>query len=71
MGATSVVIDQMASAVARLVGGKIIISRACEPGIIGPDTAPCRTRKAIRLSRFQAIPQRNEAIVNMMTLTTP
>jgi len=40
IGATSVVIDQMARAVPRLLGGKIIINSAWLPGIIGPDTAP-------------------------------
>lgn len=40
IGATSVVIDQMPSAVARFCGGKIEISSACDPGIIGPETAP-------------------------------
>jgi len=71
-----VVIDQMARAVPRLLGGKIMISRACEPGIIGPDTAPCRIRKKISELRFQEIPHRNEAMVNRITeatkvLTTP
>jgi len=36
IGATSVVIDQMPSAVARLLAGKMEINSACEPGIIGP-----------------------------------
>ncbi len=40
MGATSVVIDQMPSAVERFSGGKTAISSAWLPGIIGPDTAP-------------------------------
>jgi hypothetical protein len=40
IGATSVVIDQIASAVPRLCAGKIAISSAWLPGIIGPDTAP-------------------------------
>src|SRR5580658_4594263 len=76
IGATSVVIDQMASARPRLAGGKIDSSKACEPGIIGPDTAPCRTRKISSDGRSQAAPQRNEARVNSTTeatkvLTTP
>ena len=47
-----------------------MISSACEPGIIGPDTAPCRTRKTISDGRFQAMPQRNEAMVNSTTEPT-
>ena len=66
----------MARAVPRLCGGKIMISSACEPGIIGPDTAPCRMRKAISDGRFHEMPHRNEAMVNRITeptkvLTTP
>src|SRR3569833_1884626 len=70
MGATSVVIDQMTSAVARLSDGKIEISSACEPGTIGPDTAPCRTRNRMREFRLQAMPQRNEATVKAATAAT-
>ena len=60
----------MARAVPRLLGGKIMISRACEPGIIGPDTAPCRMRNRISDSRLQEMPHRNEATVNRITETT-
>src|SRR5215472_2270177 len=69
IGATSVVIDQIASASPRLVGLKIEISSACEPGIIGPETAPCTTRKISSEGRFHATPQRNEARVNSTTET--
>ena len=53
-----------------------MINNACEPGIIGPETAPCRMRKTISDGRFQEMPQRNEAMVNIATdptkvLTTP
>jgi hypothetical protein len=65
-----VVTDQMASAVPRFCGAKIMISSAWEPGIIGPETAPCSTRKAISESRFQEMPQRNEAMVNSATEPT-
>ena len=41
-----------------------MISSACEPGIIGPDTAPCSTRKTISDGRFQAMPHRSDATVN-------
>src|SRR3569833_468022 len=76
IGATRVVIDQLASARLRLLTGKIEIRRACEPGIIGPDTAPCRMRKSSRGGRFQAMPHRKEAMVNIATeaqkvFTTP
>ena len=76
IGATRVVIDQMASARPRRDGAKIEISSACEPGIIGPETPPCRTRKASRDGRFQATPHRKEAKVNSATeaakvFTTP
>ena len=70
IGATSVVIDQIASAVPFLCGGKIDISSACEPGIIGPDTAPCSTRNMISEPRLQAMPHRNEAMVNASTDST-
>src|ERR1700692_1460303 len=67
MGAISVVIDQMASAVWRVAGPNTLISSAWLPGIMGPDTAPCRTRKAIKEGRLQANPQSKEAIVNRAT----
>ena len=70
IGATRVVIDQIASAMPRREAGKIDISSVCEPGIIGPETAPCSTRKAIRDSKLHAMPHRNEASVNSATLTT-
>src|SRR5262249_15130493 len=69
IGATSVVIDQIASASPRLVGLKSEISSACEPGIIGPETAPCSTRKSSSVGRFQAMPQKNEASVTSATET--
>ena len=69
IGATSVVIDQMPSAVERLSEGKIEISSAWLPGIIGPDTAPCSTRKTISDGRLHAMPHRNEATVNSATDT--
>jgi hypothetical protein len=40
------------------------ISSACEPGIIGPETPPCSTRKKISDGRLQAMPHRKEAMVN-------
>ena len=66
-GAESVVIDQMLSAVPRLCGGKIEISSAWLPGIIGPETAPCRMRKPISDGRSHARPHSSEAIVNANT----
>src|SRR3954462_8979790 len=70
MGATSVVIDQIASAGPFFCGGNSDSSSACEPGIIGPDTAPCRTLNRSRTGRLQAIPHRNEADVNNRIDTT-
>src|ERR1700744_6252070 len=67
IGATRVVIDQMARARPRLEGAKMEISRAWDPGIIGPETAPCRMRKASSDGRSQATPQRKEARVNSTT----
>ena len=60
----------MPSAVPRLSGGKIEISSAWQPGIIGPDTPPCSTRKKISDGRLQAMPHRNEATVKASTETT-
>src|SRR3546814_7060978 len=70
IGATSVVIDQIASATPFFAGGNSDSSRACEPGIIGPDTAPCSTRNAISDGRLQATPHRNDANVNSSTEIT-
>src|SRR5215472_15370098 len=67
IGATSVVIDQIASARPRLAGLKMEINSACEPGIIGPDTAPCTTRKISSDGKSQATPHRNDATVNSAT----
>src|SRR5271154_2981541 len=69
IGATSVVIDQIASASPRRNGGKIESSSACEPGIIGPETPPCRMRNASRDGRSHAMPHRKEAAVNKATET--
>src|ERR1700722_13978791 len=69
IGATSVVIDQIASANPRRAGGNTEISSACEPGIIGPETAPCRTRNSTSEGRAHAVPQRNEATVKAATDT--
>src|SRR3546814_21080086 len=70
IGATSVVIDQIASATPFFASGNSDSSRACEPGIIGPDTAPCSTRNAISDGRLQATPHRNDANVNSSTEIT-
>src|SRR5215469_16078869 len=70
IGATRVVIDQIPRAVARLSGGKMEMSSACEPGIIGPETAPWITRKTISDDMLQARPQRKDAAVNNATDTT-
>src|SRR5476649_567499 len=67
IGATSVVIDQIASARPRRNGGKIDSSSACEPGIIGPETAPCRMRNSSSEGRSQAMPHRKEATVKSAT----
>src|ERR1700692_4904777 len=70
MGATNVVMDQMASAVWRFAGPNTSINSAWLPGIMGPDTAPCSTRNAIKDGRLQANPQSKEAIVNSATEMT-
>src|SRR3546814_14960464 len=70
MGAINVVMDQTPSAVVRLLSGKMEISNAWLPGIIGPDTAPWRMRKAISELRLHAIPPRNEANVKRRTDAT-
>ena len=57
IGATSVVIDHIPSAVARLSEGKIATSSAWLPGITGPDTAPWSTRKAMSDGRLQRDPR--------------
>src|ERR1700722_8528072 len=63
-GATRVVIAQMASAVPALAFEKLDSSNACDSGIMGPATAPCRTRKAISSCRDLDQPQSSEAIEN-------
>src|ERR1700682_6546017 len=67
MGATNVVSDQMASAVWRLAGPNTSIRSAWLPGIMGPDTAPCSTRNAIKDGRLQANPHSRDAMVNSTT----
>ena len=47
-----------------LAFGKLEISSACESGIIGPATAPCRTRKAINMPIVGASAHRNDAATN-------
>ncbi len=70
MGATSVVTDQIVSAVGRLCGPNTLMRSAWLPGIMGPDTPPCRTRNAIKDGRLQARPHSREAMVNSATETT-
>ena len=70
MGPMSVVIDQTPNAVERRCGGKIAMRRPWLPGIIGPETAPCSTRKNTSDSRLQARPQSSEAMVNSTTEAT-
>ncbi len=67
MGATRVVMDQMPRAVPRLLGGKMEMSKAWLPGIMGPETAPCSTRKKISEDRLQAMPHKSEAMVKAST----
>src|SRR3984885_15498744 len=64
MGAINVVSDHRARAEWRLAGPNTLIRSAWLPGIMGPDTAPCSTRNAIKDGRLQANPQSKEAIVN-------
>ncbi len=61
--------DQTASAVPRLAAGKIASSRVCEPGIIGPASAPCSTRNTRSTGKLQATPQRKDASVTSSTET--
>ena len=70
IGATRVVIDQMPSAVPRLLAGKMEISSAWLPGIMGPETPPCSTRKKISDGRLQARPHSSEAMVKAKTEKT-
>src|ERR1700712_2800348 len=59
--------DQIASAVVRLSWGKIDSMRACDPGMIGPESAPCRMRKNTSDSRLQARPHNSDARVKPST----
>ncbi|CFD89284.1 Uncharacterised protein [Bordetella pertussis] len=63
-GATSVVMDQTASAMPALCLGKLASISACDSGIIGPATAPCSTRKPIRASSVGEKPHSHEASTN-------
>src|SRR5580658_607638 len=63
----SVVSDQMVSASGRLAGPNTLMRSAWLPGIIGPETAPCSTRKTMRDGKLQASPHRSEAMVNNAT----
>ncbi len=60
----------MPSAVARLSGGKIEISSACEPGIIGPGDGALQHAEEDQRLRLQAMPQRKDATVKSSTETT-
>ncbi|MNY07388.1 hypothetical protein D3C86_1401890 [compost metagenome] len=63
-GATSVVMDQTASAMPALDFGKLASIRVCDSGIMGPATAPCSTRNAISASRDGEKPQSQDASTN-------
>src|ERR1700744_1396825 len=67
IGATNVVEDQMAKAVPFLLCGNRASSRACDPGIIGPDTAPCSTRNSTSSVMLLEMPHRKDATVNSRT----
>jgi hypothetical protein len=47
-----------------------LMSSAWLPGIMGPDTAPCNTRNAIKEGKLQAAPHRNDAMVKRVTEST-
>src|SRR5580658_8269736 len=64
IGATSVVADQIASAVPLLLAGNSVNRSAWEPGIMGPDTAPWSTRNTISSVMLSEMPHRNDAMVN-------
>lgn len=56
--------DQTASAMPALDLGKLASIRVCDSGIIGPATAPCSTRNAIRASSEGEKPHSHEASTN-------
>src|SRR3569833_262203 len=64
IGATRVVADQIASAVPFLLSGNKVTNIAWEPGIMGPETAPCSTRKTISSPMLVATPHKKDATVN-------
>src|SRR3984885_3330371 len=70
IGATRVVIDQIAKAVPFLFSGNRVRSSACDPGMIGPETPPCTTRKRISSVMLVERPQRNDMTVNNATDVT-
>src|SRR5580698_6703128 len=68
-GPTSAVIDQMPKANERFAGGKMEISSAWLPGIIGPDDPPCSSLKNTSIGMLVDTPHRNEVIVKRVTET--
>jgi len=59
-----------------LLSGNNVSNSAWEPGIIGPETAPCSTRNNTNSVMFPEMPHRKDAMVNSRTdrakvLTTP
>ena len=58
-GATTIVIDQSASA--RREAGKMSIRRLCESGINGPAAAPCRMRQAMSMPSESERPHKSDA----------
>ena len=67
-GAIRLVMVQMVSAAGALLCGKLDSSSDCDNGTIGPATAPCKMRNAMRAPMFGAIPHKSEASVNRNTL---
>src|SRR5580658_7321147 len=67
IGATKVVADQIARAVPFLLSGNSVSSNAWEPGIMGPETAPCSTRNSTSSVIFSEMPHKKDATVNSST----
>jgi len=67
IGATITPTPKSAMAMPCSFTGKVSSKIACDKGCMPPPPKPCKTRKNIKLERFQALPQKKELMVKSET----
>ncbi len=69
-GAKVAVMANIAMPLGRWFGGSLVRIRVNAKGMSAPPASPCRARKTIMLSRFQAMEQSREAMTKIAEMVT-